>query len=374
MYPNGQDWGLRRNIDWLEYHTALAVLYADPQSAALQRACLSTMQRMAARAPDGPIYLPEEIKLPSDQAMALELPAHAYALMAERGEGPGPAERLMAELAGRQVFAEGKFGVLRTPTAIATFSWGAQVMGQVMPLSENQLLAPEARSLVGYVAAPGVAREAPIVREVAVAPRTDALGVAGVLDRGGGAVEQRFAFLALPDGRVVYADALRLTGAVRPTLLDLGTLGVLNDRNWPTHRGRRVLAYEGGERVFAAAEADREEPVEFASRWFNLDGLGVVRLAASGVARFVPKPTGAAGRLEQRFHLNAMAAANLGALAPGEVIAHCVLVFYPGQTAEATRKAAARCRLSSAAGAADVRLVLEDGLEVKLDLARLRIE
>ena len=26
LYPNGQDWGLRRNIDWFEYDTALAVM------------------------------------------------------------------------------------------------------------------------------------------------------------------------------------------------------------------------------------------------------------------------------------------------------------------------------------------------------------
>jgi hypothetical protein len=376
MYPNGQDWGLRRNLDWLEYHTALAVLYGDGQSATLQRQCLATMQRMAARTPDGPIYLPSEIKLPSDQAMALELPAHAYALMAERGEGPapGPVAELMNALAGRHLFTEGKFGVLRTPTAIATFSWGAQVMGQVMPLRQNQLLAPEARGLVGYVAAPGVTREIPVVREVALAPLAEALGVAGVLDRAGGAVEQRFAFLALPDGRVIYADRWRLTGDVRPTLLDLGTLGVLNDLNWPGHNGTRVLAHARGARTFVAAEATREEPVEFPSRWFNLDGLGIVCVAVSGVARYVPAPTGAAGRLEQRFHLNAVPAATLAGAVKGTAIAHSVLVFYPGQSVAATRAASEGCRLESGKGSPEVRLVLEDGLRVAMDLGRLRVK
>jgi hypothetical protein len=375
IYPNGQDWGLRRNLDWFEYHTALAVLYGDAQSATLQRQCFATMQRMAARTPSGAIYLPEETKLPSDQAMALELPAHAYALMAERGEGPAPVPlaKLMADLSGRHVFAEGKFAVLRTSASIATFSWGAQVMGQVMPLRENQLLAPEARSLVGYVVAPGVAREVPVAREIVLAPLDAALGVAGVLARADGAVEQRFAFLALPDGRVIYADLLRLTGSRRPTLLDLGTLGVLNDRNWPGHDGTRTLVHEGGSTTFAAKDAALEPAVAYQSRWFNLDGLGIVRVAAAGEARYVPAPTGAAGRLEQRFHLSAIPPAELASAAPGAALAHAVLVFYPGQTSEATRQAADRCRLHGPAGTPDLRLTLEDGSEANIDLARLHI-
>jgi hypothetical protein len=147
---------------------------------------------------------------------------------------------------------------------------------------------------------------------------------------------------------------------------------VLNDRNWPGHNAQRWLEYEGGSRRFSAAEAERDEPLGLTSQWFNLDDLGIVRLAASGEARYVPKPTGAAGRLEQRFHLNAVAAPR--DTAAGAVLAHSVLVFYPGQAAAATREAAARCRLVSTAGADEVRLVLEDGLEVKLDLARLLIE
>ncbi len=376
IYPNGQDWGLRRNIDWFEYHTGMAVRYGDAQSATLQRQCLATMRRMAARTPDGPIYLPTEVRLPSDQSMALELPAHAYALMAQLGEGPTPlpGDQLMTDLAGRYVFASGKFGVLRTRTSIATFSWGAQVMGQVMPLREDQLLAPEVRGLIGYVAAPGVAREVPMVREVVLASRSDLLGVAGVLDRAGGTVAQRFAFLALPDGRVIYADQVQFVGGDRPAQLDLGTLGVLNDRNWPGHNGTRVLAYAGGARAFAAATAERDSAVDLPSRWFNLDGLGIVGVAVSGAARYVPAPTGAAGRLEQRFHLNVVPAATLAGAEPGTTLAYGLWVFYPGQTAAATRDVAARCRLRGQAGDPKILLTLDDDSEVMLDLTHLRIE
>ncbi|MBI5769930.1 MAG: hypothetical protein HZA93_19295 [Verrucomicrobia bacterium] len=375
IYPNGQDWGLHRNIDWFEYHATAAVLYQDRASAALMRHSLAAVKRMAARDPAGAVYLPTETKLSSDQAMVLEYLAHIYALMAQLGEGPAPQPdaELWAALAGRQVFAEGKFGVMRSSESIATFSWGAQVMGLVVPLREDLLLAPEARGLVGYVAIDRVKTETPVMKRVDVTAPAGGLGVAGLLERGGGAVEQRFAFLALPDGRTVYADTVRLTGERRPALLDLGTLGVLNDRAWVFHDGRRTVTHEGGRVEFAAARAETDASAAWRSRWFNLDGLGIVRLAASGEARYVPRPTGAAGRLEQRFHLNAHAPEALADLAPGAAAAHSVLVFRPGDSAGRTRAAAERTKLRSRPGAALVQLTLDDGTEIELDLDALTI-
>ena len=99
-----------------------------------------------------------------------------------------------------------------------------------------------------------------------------------------------------------------------------------------------------------------------------------MRLAASGHARYVPTPTGAAGRLEQRLHLNAMPAAARAQAKTGDTLAHSVLVFYPNQPATQTRATAAQCALLSAPGATTVRLRLEDATEVTFDLAALRID
>ncbi len=370
VYPNGQDWGLRRHADWFEHHNALAVLHGDASAASLREAALATLERMAARTPRGSILLSTETKLSSDDAMALEMPAHAYALLAEFGDGPPPlpAEDLMPALAGRQLFPDGRLAVQRTARAFASFSWGAQAMGLVVPFGEDLLVSPESRSLVGHVAMPDGAREAPVVREVAVATLPAGIGVAGRLERGGGAVEQRFAFLALPDGRTVYADVLVATGPARPKLLDLGTIGVLNDPHWPGHRGERTLHFPGGTRTFRATAAAAEAPFETASPWVNVDGrLGIVRLAASGPARYVPAPTGAAGRLEQRFHLNASVPAANGPLA------FAVLVLAPGETPAETAQAAAATVLESTPGAARIRLRLAGGPTCVLDLDTLRI-
>lgn len=378
LYPNGQDWGLHRNVDWLEYHAGLAVVDQDPRAAALLRQSLDAVRRMAARQPTGSVYLPDETKLASDQAMVLEYLAHTYALMAQLGEGPAPlsADALANTLAGRHVFPDGRVGVLRTRDSIATFSWGAQVMGTVLPLQPDLLLTPEPRGLIGHVGVPGAAREIPVIREIFLAPLPDALGLTGVLARADGAVEQRFGFLALPDGRTVYVDTLRLTGPVRPTLLDLGTLGVLNDLHWPYHDGTRTLAHAGGTLTFAAANATRDEPVSLDARWLNLDDrLGIVRLAASGPARYVPAPTSAAGRLEQRFHLNALPAAALARATANAAtpLAHGVYIFYPHRTAAETAALASRCTLLSPPGESPVRLRLDDATEVTFELTRLQL-
>lgn len=375
IYPNGQDWGLHRNVDWLEYYAMAAVVYHDRQAATLMRRSLDTVLRMAARRPNGPVYLPEETKLASDQHMVLEYAAHVYALMAQLGEGPEPVPdtQLWRELSGSHIFPSGKFGVMRTKDSIATFSWGAQVMGSVLPLRDDLLLTPEGRGLIGYVGLEGVRAEVPLTTQVAVASLAAGFGVSGVISRGGGIVEQRFGFLALPDGRAIYVDVATLTGTTRPSHLDLGTLGVLNDPHWPLHDGSRTLAHQDGTRVFTATGARSEAPADFASPWFNLDGLGIACVDVSGHARYVPSPTSAAGRLEQRFHLNTIPAVAIATAKPGEPLAHSVLVFYPNQSAAQTKTAAARCQLLSARGEKIVRLRLDDGTVATFDLTTLQL-
>ncbi len=373
IYPNGQDWGLHRNVDWLEYHGTMAVLYGDRQSAAFLRHSLDAVTRMAARNPSGLIYLPTETKLPSDQHMTLEYMAHTYALMAQLGEGPAPLpdEQVWRELAGSHVFQAGRFAVARTADSIATFSWGAQVMGQVLPLRRDLLLSPEGRGLVGYVVIDGLAREAPVAKQVTIAPLAEGFGITGRLERGAGAIEQRFGFLALPDGRAVYVDSLASTGSARITKLDLGTMGVLNDVNWPFHDGKRTVFHAGGERRFVAAQAVADQPVTFASPWLNLDNqLGIVRLASAGPAVYNPAPTAAAGRLEQRFHLSTISSVPAPAGGP---LAFNAYIFYPNLEAARTPAVAARCALLSAPGDNPVRLRLDDGVEVTFDVAGNRL-
>src|SRR5439155_392392 len=127
---------------------------------------------------------------------------------------------------------------------------GRQVMGMVMPLGKDMLLTPNDRSLIGQVWIDEKKRDTPVVKKVSLAQVTDGFGIAAELSRAEGTIEQHIAFVALGDGRTVYCDSLRMTGEKKPAVINLGTLGVLNDENWVYHEGKRTLRFDGGERVF----------------------------------------------------------------------------------------------------------------------------
>lgn len=364
VYANGQDWHLRRNAEWLETHMEHAVLFGDPEAARLARLLIPVMEKMAARRPEGTINLSTETWFPSTHAQVAEHMAHSYLLLLAQGEGAAPVaeEELWRRLSGRHVFTHGEFALLRTPRSVSTFSWGSQVMGMVLPLDQDLLLAPYERGLIGSVTAQGVKGDPVQVRRAEVGGEPNRLTVCGVLERAGGAVEQRFAFVALPDGRTVYADALRQTSPTLGLRVRGGTLHVLNDADWPLHDGTRTLDWAGGTRVFGPVSQNDEKgeavPVRMTSPWFNLDGrLGIICLAAGGGQEYIPTRKPTRHRIEQPFHLNAPA--------EGVLPEETVVVFYPGLSREETRSRADRCRLEREGDKRTV--VLEDGTRILWD-------
>ena len=372
VYPNGQDWHLHRNADWIDMHAAMAVMFDDAQAARLMRICLDTAERMIGRSEAGGVYAEGETIFPSSQGMLLEGWCEAYLTMRAHGEGAAPvsAEELWRGFAGVHVFEAGKFALVRTEHSVATMSWGRRPMGMVLPLRRDLLLTPSERSLIGVVEMAGLKREAPVVQRATVKRSADALTVTGVLARGGGAVEQRFAFVALTDGRTIWCDLLRGTSEKRPAEMRLGMLRVLNDMDWVHHDGRRSLYFgENERRIFKASDAASDEPLETSSNWCNLDMLGIVRLRANGPISYEPRATVARGRLEQSLCLNAIDAAAMKN--DTDTLAQTALVFYPQQSRRQTQDAAKKCRIDGDAGRYIVEL--EDGKRVEVDLGGLEV-
>ncbi|MEA2707551.1 MAG: hypothetical protein QOF78_152 [Phycisphaerales bacterium] len=367
IYPNAQDWHLHRNADWFDLHAAMAILFNDPQAARLMRLCLDTTEKMLARSADGGIYADGETIFPSSQAMLLELFADAYLLLRASGEGPPPLDetQLWKELAGAHRFDAGRFIVVRSQKSVATFSYGRQVMGMVLPLQKDLLLSPSDRGLIGVV---DLKKESPAVRQWNLIDAVHQfLAVSGELQRGDGVLSQRFAFVALPDGRAVYADIISAIAAEpAPPKFHGGTIAVLNDRDWVHHDGSRVVRTIRGETHFAASKEANFHDVELSSPWYNLDdALGIVCLSTSGKQIYHERPTTPArGRREQLFHLNDSSA----------LPAKCVLIFYPAQDATRTRDAAERCRLIAGRDPRKFSVVLDDGKRLDFDLNAFNVE
>jgi hypothetical protein len=374
LYPNGQDWRLHRNADGVIVHATQAVWMHDAQAARLLRLSMETARRMMARHPDRGFYAEGEDDGPITEDYLFENMANAWLVMAAHGEGPEPVpeDRLWRDLRGLYLFEAGKFGVLRTEQSVASFSWGAQVMGMVLPFQRDLLVTPNERGLIGDVRLAGGKSDTPRVLRVERTDLPGALGICGVLERADGALEQRFGFLALPDGRALYVDTLAakrpLAGAV--DALDLGTVGILNDASWVYHTGARTLHYSGGKSIFVAAGSP-EAPITLDSPWFNVDGeLGIAVFRAAGEAVYAPNHTPARGRIEQLLTLNHLDIAG----EPAGVAAETALVFFPAQGVEATRAATGQGHITSPPGTRRYDIKLDDGRVVTFDLGRLQIE
>jgi hypothetical protein len=333
VYPNGQDWSIHRVPQWVETHACLAVYHNDRDAARLLRLGMDTSELMAKRQPDGPIYLETEHNFPSTQHFELDKLANVYVMLASRGEGPEPTpdKELWASLTGVHQFEAGSLAIIRNPSRVATFSWGQRLMGMVMPLDKDPIVAPNERSFVGAISAPGVPREGPQVRKVNARLVHDESGkpvfiVAGIADRAQGAIEQRFAFICGEDDPPVYVDMLKGDDRTASATLDLGLASVLNEANW---------VHQTTPRRFG-------DPV---SEWFNREGtpphpriqeidgrMSVAVLGANGEPFLADKGAPFRARVEQNLILNRVTpeAWQKGHPAAGPYTACTAMVFLVG--------------------------------------------
>lgn len=368
IYPNGQDWRIHRNPDWIRIHTAQSVLFGDSQAATLLRLGLDTTERMTARNSQGGIYIQGEWFFPSAHHMYFECLSGAYLLMGSRGEGAAPLteEQLWESLSGRYIFMSGRLGILRTPKSIATFSWGRRIMGMTLPLQKDLLLTPYQLGLVGSINVDGVKKEYPKIKQIEIQDSSDWLGICGILERAGGVISQRFGFLALPDGRTIYTDLIEKKGDAKIISLELGSLGILNEPGWVFHNGKRTLYNKNGEKVFSS-HGDEESPVDLNSPWYNIDEeLGIICISDSGNQRYIPNKKSVRGRVEQLLHLNYIEK-------PKRFPINTVLILYPGRNTEETQKASEKCKITKP-DSSIYNLILEDGKKITFNLENLSIK
>lgn len=391
IYPNGQDWQLHRNADWFDYHCGVAVEYNDPRAATLMRIVLQTAEKMAARNPSGPIVLPTETQFASTQHSLFEGLSQSYLLMLQSGQGPPPMDEnaLWKSLLGLHRFDSGQFALLRTEHSVSTFSWGRQIMGMVLPFQSDLLLTPNEHSIIGLVG-----NDAPKMREIHVSDFPDTLAVCGIIDRGqpkltrstgkstaqsnSALFEQRFGFVALPDGRTVYVDRLTMTRGGSMPLIALGTLGILNDKHWVYHNGTRTIHSSCGDLTANANDTAKPQATFLASPWINVDDrLGIVNLNSDPREEFDPQPTpalGRMGRLEQLLQLNALSSSAIAHAKPGDLLAADAFVFYPMQQSAQTSQIAAKCKLETQTDPNLVTLHLDDGAAISFNLSQFTIE
>ena len=299
-YPNGQDWEVFRVPSFLVKHVQMAVLAGDPDAWSLARTALEVMEKMQARSSGGAVYYPGEYFFPSTQTdVARAMAVSWLTLQGAAGVTDKPIERR-----GVRRFDAGKIILNRTGPAVHTFSWGARVMAQAVPLAMDRLVSPDMRSAVGRVRMAGDRSVLPVkVADVKVTSAADRFEADLVLDHGKEQVRAVWHFASEPDGTWRMREKLTALADVTTAEIATGLIGVLNNPHWVYERGERRVAL--GDRV-EAVPAESGKMLEGEAATAAVDGRFQVRSAQPLHLRYVAATKADRGRATDLLILNSL--------------------------------------------------------------------
>lgn len=267
VYPNGQDWELLRDPEWLYTHLLMAAQGDDPDAWSLMRPCLDTQERMQARSPSGTVYLDEEFFFPSTLSDLIYYDAMAWLALHYHG----PISDRPAEKKGVLRLDGGRLILNRTPSAICTFSWGAQVMAQVVAYRPDRITSPHPRSGTGHVRLAGKKDDLPLrMHHVEVTHDAQRFDAKLELDHGIGLFRASLEFHSDPDGTWRLKEKLV---ALRDTETDevaTGLVGILNNPHWVYERGERRITLGNDDHLVRSGEGS---VLEAAVNGVDVDGV-----------------------------------------------------------------------------------------------------
>jgi hypothetical protein len=246
-YPNGQDWAIFRNGDWMPCHATALADFHDPEALVQLRRALETVEKMQARHADGAIYAPGENYFPSSQPhLGLWLVQAWLALhCADRELAPATTDKL-----GVKYLPDGKLIVRRTPTAIHTVAWGTTIMAQAMPIQKDHIISPDSRNGIGRIIVKG--NPLPVtLKSVEVKSAADSFVVTMTVLHGD-LVQADLVFSSLPDGRFQIDETLTALKNGSCDRIETLSFGILNNPNWVYESGKRTLAFAGRSNSFRA--------------------------------------------------------------------------------------------------------------------------
>ncbi len=263
VYPNGQDWELLRDPEWLYTHLLMATQGGDPDGWALMLPCLETQERMQARSPSGTVFLDDEFFFPSTLSDLIYYDAMAW--LALRYHGPiaevGKAETDTPPVLPGVLRLDGARIILnRTPVVIATFSWGAQVMAQINVFQRDRLTSPHARSGIGHIRLAGAKNDLPLyVRHVGVIDEANRFDASLELDHGDGMFRATLDLHSESDGTWRVREKIVALQDVETEEVATGLIGILNNPHWVYERGERSIVLGGESHVVRSGDGTQIE-------------------------------------------------------------------------------------------------------------------
>jgi hypothetical protein len=235
-YPNGQDWALFRNADWMPVHATAVARFNDPGAVYFLHAALETAEKMQARNKDGAIYAPGENYFASAQAHVGYWLVQAW-LVLHFAQKELPLKD--PQETGVTYFKDGKFIIHRTGTVIHSVSWGAKTMIQLMPVAKDHIVSPDDRNGIGRISINDTVQRVSVksfdVKE------SDSAFVVRLLVAHGKYMEATIECASTPDGRLSIQETLRAVKACNTDFIETLSFGILNNPNWVYETGTRSL-------------------------------------------------------------------------------------------------------------------------------------
>lgn len=332
FYPMSTDWSLYRN-DVSVHAQCPGGLLPDPIGLRCLIWSLDSLQRADKPGP------PHNLFGFGFECNALRVLSNQYMVYYLHGAGGDPVseEEALRRLSGTRLLPNARVVLCRSMQGIASFSWfntGGQLCGVVMPMSSSYATVSGPRSLIGRIG--DKIDPVRIIRREVGSMTGGGFSVGLALERGPGfRVRERVMMLALPDGRVVYAewfdpDSAKDAGQIRTGLL------YVEDKPFWLGDDKLRIAHPGGvwegDPSAWTLEGDK-------TPWLNVaNRLGIVLRGARHVSYSARQLV-------------------LNDIPDGDQPPACMTaVFYPNATREATARANDLVSVSSQGGAVLVRL------------------
>lgn len=263
-YPNGQDWALFRNADWILPHAAAVARFNDAGALYFLRAGLETAEKMQQRNQDGAIYAPGENYFASAQPHLCYWLAQAWLELQFAQKQLKP----VVQKPGVNYFVDGKILIHRTKKAFHSVSWGEKIMIQLMPLAKDHIVSPDQRNGIGSISVNNTVQRV-VLKSVDVKETKNSFVVNMVLQHGK-YIQAHIRCESNANDQLTISE--KLIALEDCTTDAIGTLsfGILNNPNWVYEKGTRTLKMDQQEYNVKAASGQAYQAL---AKSVKVDGL-----------------------------------------------------------------------------------------------------
>ncbi len=239
-YPNGQDWAIFRNADWMPCHATAVARFNDQEGLYYLHNALDAAEKMQARNSNGAIYAPGENFFPSSQPHLAYWLTQAWLILHF-------ATKDLKETTphvGVNNLEEGKIILHRDDKAIQTVSWGEQKMIQMMPIAKDHIISPDQRNGIGRVVVSSSRDKYSTLgiklKNIEVNPSKNGFTVKMVINHGN-LVQSELYCQTKSDGSFKIKEKLTALQSCTTDTIETLTFGILNNPNWVYETGKRNL-------------------------------------------------------------------------------------------------------------------------------------